>query len=183
MSEILKIALCGKMRSGKDSVAWRLFYEHGFEVPMSFGASLKRIAHEIFPDVPKEPKPRALYQFMNVMRDYDPDVWVKHLASSVEMAEDRRSTSGIVVTDARQANEVAWLRENGFIIVKVEAGEVDRVERIKRAGETVTDEALRHATEQYVDDIEADYTIPNFGTLDELYAKIDGLVGELKAGS
>ena len=179
MSEILKIALCGKMRSGKDSVAWRLFYEHGFEVPMSFGASLKRIAHEIFPDVPKEPKPRALYQFMNVMRDFDPDVWVKHLAQKVVMAENDRRTTGIVVTDARQPNEVNWLRENGFVIVKVEADEATRIERIQAQGETVAEEALRHKTELFVDEIEADYTIPNLGTLNELYTKVDELLAEL----
>lgn len=181
--EIIKIGLCGKMRSGKDTVADYLFYEHDFEYPMAFGDSLKFYAHRIFPDVPKEPKPRELYQFMNVMREYDPDVWIKHLAQKVAMAEDSRRTTGIVVTDARQANEVAWLRENGFIIVKVEADEDMRIERIKAQGESVDEEALRHKTEQYVDDIEADFTIENNGTLDELHAKVDELVAEIKDGN
>lgn len=176
---IIKIGLCGKMRSGKDTVADYLFYEHDFEYPMAFGDSLKYYAHRIFPDVPKEPKPRELYQFMNVMRDYDPDVWVKHLAQQVRMAEDSRKTTGIVVTDARQPNEVNWLRDNGFVIVKVEADEDTRIERIKAQGESVDEEALRHKTEQYVDDIEADYTIPNLGTLDELYGRVDMLLDEL----
>lgn len=177
---IIKIGLCGKMRSGKDTVADYLFFEHDFEYPMAFGDSLKFYAHRIFPDVPREPKPRELYQFMNVMRDYDPDVWIKHLAQQVRMAEDSRKTTGIVVTDARQANEVNWLRDNGFVIVKVEADEDTRIERIKAQGESADEEALRHKTEQYVDDIEADFTIENNGTLDELHAKVDELVAELR---
>lgn len=178
----VKIGLTGKMRSGKDSIGDYLFYEKGFELPLAFGDSLKYYAHQIFPDVPKEPKPRALYQFMNVMRDYDPDVWVKHLASKVKIKEDSRSTKGIVVTDARQPNEVNWLRENGFVIVKVEADEATRIERIQAQGETVAEEALRHKTELFVDEIEADYTIPNLGTLNELYTKVDELLAELKKG-
>ena len=178
---IIRIGLCGKMRSGKDTVADRLYFEHDFEMPLAFGDSLKHYAHQIFPDVPKEPKPRELYQFMNVMRDYDPDVWVKHLADTVEFFEDKRSTSGIVVTDARQPNEVEWLRANGFVIVKVEADEAARIERIKAQGESVAEEALRHKTELFVDEIEADYTIPNLGTLNELYTKVDELLAEIKS--
>ena len=179
---IIKIGLCGKMRSGKDSIGDYLFFEKGFELPLAFGDSLKYYAHQIFPDVPKEPKPRALYQFMNVMRDYDPDVWVKHLAQKVAMAENDRRTTGIVVTDARQPNEVDWLRENGFVIVKVEADEATRIERIQVQGETVVEEALRHKTELFVDEIEADYTMPNLDTLSELHAKVDALLAELVKG-
>lgn len=180
---IIRIGLCGKMRSGKDTVADYLFYEHGFELPAAFGNSLKYYAHLIFPDVPKNPKPRELYQFMNFMRDYDPDVWVKHLANYVEVIAGYRGTTGIVVSDARQANEVAWLRDNGFTIVKVESDEITRMERILAKDETVGEEVLRHNTELFVDEIEADYTIPNFGTLDELYAKVDELVAELREGA
>lgn len=179
---ILRIGLCGKMRSGKDAVSDRLFMEHDFEFPLSFGSALKRIAHETFPDVPEEPKPRELYQFMNVMREFDPDVWIKHLAKKVRFYEEQRSTFGLVVTDARQANEVEWLQENGFIIVKVESDEVTRIERIKAQGETVDEEALRHKTELFVDEIEADYLIENHGTLGELHAKVDEMVAGLRKG-
>lgn len=176
---IIRIGLCGKMRSGKDTVADRLYFEHDFEMPLAFGDSLKHYAHQIFPDVPKEPKPRELYQFMNVMRDYDPDVWVKHLADTVEFFENRRSTYGIVITDARQPNEVEWLRANGFTVVKVEADESTRIERIKTQGESVDEEALRHKTELFVDEVEADYVIENNGTLGELHEKVDDLVSNM----
>lgn len=180
MSVVLRIGLTGKMRSGKDTVADYLAQSHGFHVPLSFGNALKRIAHETFPDVPKEPKPRELYQFMNVMREYDKDVWVKHLAKEVGIIS--RVPRGIVVTDARQPNEVAWLRDNGFTIVKVEADEVTRIERIKAQGESVDEEALRHKTESYVDGIDADYYLPNFGTINELHTRIDEMVAGLRKG-
>jgi hypothetical protein len=179
--EVIKIGLTGKMRSGKDSVADRLFLAHDFNVPLAFGNSLKYYAHKIFPWVPKEPKPRELYQFFNVMRDYDPDVWVKHLAKDVELAEDSRSTKGLVVKDARQPNEVEWLRNNGFIIVKVIADETQRKQRMQEAGES--DEGLEHPTEKYVEEIDADYVLYNNGSLDELETKVDEMVQEIKEWS
>lgn len=180
MSGGLRIGLSGKLRSGKDSVANHLFHAHDFEVPVSFGEALKYHAHQIFPDVPKKPKPRELYQFMNVMRDYDPDVWVKHLAKQVEYIEERGEGRGIVVTDARQPNEVAWLRDNGFIIVKVVADEEIRQRHVLNAGEYVSEEQFGHHTERYADVLVADYTIHNHGTLDELRATVDEMVADIK---
>lgn len=180
-NEIIKIGLTGKMRSGKDTVAKHLFYDHGFSWPIAFGDALKHYAHEIFPDVPKDPKPRELYQFMNVMRDFDPDVWVKHLARTVEFLENDRQTTGIVVTDARQPNEIKWLQDNGFVIVKVVAPDEVRKRRMETAGEAVNDSAFNHRTEKYVDDIEPDYMIHNDGTIGELESKVDELMDELVA--
>ena len=180
MSEIIKIGLVGSLRSGKDTVANRLYYEHGFEYPIAFGSALKRLAHNIFMDVPKEPKPRKLYQFMNKMREYDPDVWIKHLEIMYEYYVDRRSTSGIVLTDIRQPNEYEWARKNGFIIVKVEAPASIRKERAKQSDD-FSEEDLTHSTESYTDEFAFDYSITNDGSLDELKAKVDAIMGEIKA--
>ena len=182
MSEdgILRIGLTGKMRSGKSTIADYLYLHHEFHWPLSFGSELKRYAHEIFPDVPKDPKPRELYQFMNVMRDFDPDVWIKHLAKRVQFAEDSRKTTGIVVTDARQQNEIDWLRAHGFVIVRVVAPEQDRLKRIEESGESVTSTTLAHVTEQDLESLDVDYRIVNDGTLDELETKVDELVARLK---
>lgn len=181
MIEPTKIALCGRMRSGKDTIARHLYFEHGFYEPLAFGSALKFYAHQIFFDIDREPKPRELYQFMNVMRDYDPDVWIKHLAISVRTAEDIHA-KGIVVTDARQENEIDWLREHGFVIVRVETPEDERVKRIELAGDIADESALSHKTESYVDEIVADYTLVNDGTIDDLLTKVDELVAKIKEG-
>lgn len=161
MTEPLKIALTGRIASGKDSVANVLFTMHDFEYPIAFGTALKRLAHEIFPDVSRVPKPRKLYQFMNVMRDYDPDVWIKHAATSVRVAEQLGGRRGIVITDVRAQNEYEWAVANGFKIVRVSAPLDVRERRIQARGDEFSAEDLEHETEQLADQFTVDYELVN----------------------
>jgi len=176
---ITRIGLVGKMRAGKDTVAEYLWLDRGFDYPIAFGDALKRIAHEIFPDVPKEPKPRELYQFMNVMRDYDEDVWVKQLDRTYKAAINFRDVTGVVVTDARQENEVRWLKDNGFTLIKVDAPIELRKERAKTDGDDFNEEHFEHKTEQFVDEVEADFTVVNDGDLSDLHRKIDEILTKI----
>lgn len=181
MSGITKIALCGKLRSGKDAVGLHLFVHHGFEFPIAFGAALKSVAHATFPWIPHEPKPRELYQFMNVMREFDPDVWIKHLDATYRHLADQRSTTGIVITDVRQSNEYEWCKANGFTIIRVTAPEDVRMARAKLRGDDFTAKDMAHSTESYVDGFDVDYEIENDGTYDDLKAKVDAVIAELRA--
>jgi len=176
---VIKIALTGKMRSGKSAISRMLYEKYGFYYPLSFGNKLKSLAHSIFPWVPEEPKPRELYQFMNVMRNYDEDVWVKHLAKGYECAL-AVEPAGIVIDDVRQQNELEWAIENGFIVVRVEASDDIRKQRIIDAGDSYNEDSFNHKTETYVDHLKADYTIVNDGTLIELESKVDEIKAEIK---
>lgn len=182
MTDVLKIALTGKMRSGKDEVARRLMYEHGFEFPIGFGDMLKFYADKVYcHTVNTEAKQRRMYQvFGQACREYDPDVWIRHVEFSVNKALDKRSTRGIVISDLRQPNEYDWCKRNGFVIVRVTAPDEIRLERAKQAGDIFEADDLAHETESYVDSFEVDYEIVNDGSLDELYAKVDELVAKLK---
>ena len=175
---ILRICLTGAMRSGKDVIATHLAARHGFATPIAFGDALKDVAHRAFFDVPREPKPRALYQFMNVMREYDPDVWIKHVARRVGWALESRKTQGIVISDARQPNEIEWCRANGFVIVRVTASDDVRIARAERNGDVFTYDDLTHPTEQYIDSFEVDAEIRNDGSYDELVAEVDRVLAE-----
>ena len=177
--DIVKIALTGKMRAGKDAVASRLLTDHGFELPIAFGTALKRVAHEAFPWVESTPKPRELYQFMNVLREHDPDVWIKHLERRYRYIAGQRATRGIVITDVRQANELAWCKANGFTVVRVEAPMDVRIARAHAAGDAFDYEALTHPTELEVEGFAVDAVILNDGGLGELHAKVDALVAGL----
>ena len=180
MSEIIKIGLIGGMRAGKDTVANRLYYEHGFEHPIAFGDKMKRTFYDLFPQYKTEPKPRKeLRKFAENAREIYPDVWIKHLENMYEYYVDRRSTSGIVLTDIRQPNEYEWARANGFIIVKVEAPAEIRKERAKRSDD-FSEEDLTHSTESYTDEFAFDYSITNDGSLEDLRAKVDAIMGEIK---
>src|SRR5690554_1241687 len=78
----MKLVLCGKMRSGKDTVAGylTLFYDYQ---PFAFGDTLKRYSHEIFGGF--DGKPRELYQtFGQLCRTIEPNVWVRHCMRSID---------------------------------------------------------------------------------------------------
>jgi len=188
---IMRLALTGKMRSGKSMLAdhlW-LFYDY---TRLSFGEELKRLADDLFADSdaykfePKyewdslagdlnehglptgeyvqvgHKKPRKLYQDIGQkLRELDEDVWVRQVADGVKLYSEYRSTKGLVITDLRQPNEYEWARDNGFTIIRVNADEETRLQRANNAGDDFTTEDLRHDTEQHIDDFEVDYEIYN----------------------
>lgn len=182
MTDVIKIALTGRLRSGKDTVAERLWFEHGFEWPIAFGSALKYYADKIYAHTPRDGgKQRRMYRaFGQAAREYDPDVWVRHVDFSVEQALNKHDTVGVVISDLRQPNEHYWARKNGFIIVRVTAPLEARVKRAEIAGDAFELADLEHDTESYVDSFEVDYEIVNDGTLAELYAKTDELITQIR---
>lgn len=194
----LRIALTGRIRSGKTTIADHLWLKHDF-ARVSFASSLKLTADRLFSHL-YEPiyedcpfsedgrsikdyrKPRALLQELGQkMREIDEDVWIKQAEQDVKLAEAWRSTAGVVIDDLRQPNEYDWARTNGFIIIRVEASESMRLERAKQAGDSFNEEDLAHDTEQHVDKFDVDYTIVNDGDLDELERQVDEILAEIKA--
>src|SRR5690625_3647293 len=179
----LKIALTGKMRSGKSTVADILRYNHDFTFPFSFGDKMKNIAAQLFPIETTQGKPRELYQtFGQKMREIDPDVWVKHLAKSVEFEEKRGDPYGIVIDDLRQPNEYDWARENGFVIIRVIASEEERIKRAKQAGDDFDESSLAHETESHVDGFAVDYEIVNDSDYAELERQVDEIMNAIING-
>ena len=198
----MRIAFTGKLRSGKSAAAGRLVYNYGFET-VSFGSALKRYADEIFsvtevseykPElitevdpfgytyVSTKRKPRKLYQdFGQIMRELDPDIWIRHAEKSVEMLEDFRSTRGIVIDDLRQPNEYEWCRDNGFVIIRLVAPAETRVRRAEIAGDAFDMASLGHDTESHSDGFEVDYEIINDGTYEDLERKVDEIISKLQA--
>ena len=182
--EITKIALTGKLRAGKDEVARHLYIKCGFD-RVAFGDALKRHAHEVFPWISEASKPRALYQqFGQLMREIEPDVWIKHVERKVNGVIDFRVNTGaervgIVVTDLRQQNEVDWCRANGFTLIRVTAPDDVRIARAIKAGDNFSENDLEHVTESAVSNFAVDYEVSNAGTVEELHAQIDAIIAEI----
>ena len=185
MTTPIKIALCGRMRSGKDSIAAYLIEKHGF-VRFAFADELKRICRELFPDrFVAGSKPRTLLQGVGVaMREFDPDVWVN--ATMREIARYQRETDrtlwhrpNYVITDLRFPNEYERLRAEGFVIIRVVADNGTRYLRMIDAGDTFTAADLEHETERHIDTFAVDYEIDNNGSLAELYAKVDEIMADI----
>jgi dephospho-CoA kinase len=182
MSEPLKIAITGKLRSGKDTAARYLMTDHGFDVPISFGAALKRIYHELFPWIPADRKPREGYQKLGqlIREHFDEDVWIKHAERMVEFSLDKRYINGVVISDLRQPNEYDWARKNGFIIARITAPDELRIERARLAGDEFSADNLAHETEQFVDGFEVDYELHNDGDYRGLFAQIDDMIRDIR---
>jgi dephospho-CoA kinase len=182
---IVKIALTGKMRSGKDTVANHLYIKHSFN-EVAFGDALKKNAHATFPWVSEFSKPRALYQqFGQLMRQIEPDVWIKHAEQAVKGAIDFRVNTGaeqvgVVITDLRQPNEYEWARNNGYTVIRVTAPDEDRIWRAKLSGDDFTEADLEHETESHIDGFTVDAEIINNGTIDDLKRKVDEIMEALK---
>lgn len=179
---VVKLALTGKLRSGKDTVAQHLFIKYGFD-KVAFGDALKRNAHAVFPWVSGSSKPRALYQkFGQLMRqEFDEGVWIKHAERAVNAAIDFRVSMnaeqiGVVITDVRQQNEVDWCRANGFTLIRVTAPDEDRIARAIAAGDDFTAHDLAHETELAIAGFAVDYEVVNDGTIGDLKAKIDEIL-------
>lgn len=197
------IALTGRMRAGKSLIASIIINEYGLN-RHSFGRALKHYAGELFegseaysseyfetgPPCPfdgkrrqVERKPRKMYQdFGQAMRALDDNVWINHVEKAINLDRLFVGYKGAIIDDLRQPNEYAWARANGFTIIRVNAGEDTRIERIKSAGDSYSDEDFRHETESHVDSFEVDYEIWNGDgvSIDELEAKISEIMEAIR---
>lgn len=170
----MKIALTGRIRSGKDTVAEYLRESYGF-YRFAFGDGIRDICTKAFPHLLEQGKPRALYQGVGqALREFDQDVWVKYLDRVIE--EDCWPEDNVVVTDLRQPNEYRYLREKGFFIVRVSSSFKTRFIRAYLQGDTFSVQDFNHETEAHVDRFEVDYTLFNDRTVDDLYPEIDTML-------
>lgn len=206
MDNIPRILLVGKMRSGKSATARHLVLNYNFS-ELAFGDELKRTADRLFEttevaEYKREPirrggaddvpfldpneivgyrKPRQLYQdFGQLLRSMDEDIWIRQVERSMEAAEILRTTEGIVISDGRQPNEIAWARRNGFVIIRINANEDTRLERARKESDAFSEEDTKHETESHIDGYKVDYEVDNNGDAGELGRQIDEIMGELK---
>lgn len=174
----MRVALTGRMRSGKDEAARYLVAKHGFR-RLAFGDGIRVVCGLLFPELMAcGAKPRGLLQGVGQdMRKYDADVWVKHVFRQIQaMPQD----TNVVVTDLRQPNEFQALKMAGFKIVRISASEATRKLRCEAAGDLFSDQEFLHETEASVDQIDADFEIFNDGPLDALYEQLNEMVVSLQ---
>jgi hypothetical protein len=185
------IALCGKARSGKDTVAGHLVQRYGY-TRLAFADPLKEMALSVDPLIPTERYParlihvrlarlvgdagweyakdrypevrRLLQQMGQTVRGYDSHFWIRALLAKASAID-----TPIVVTDVRYPNEHASLMRAGFDVV-----------RVMRPGAGLADGNEQHDSETALDDFTATAGIMNAGALDELGGHVDDLVTLLR---
>ncbi|MBT2654206.1 AAA family ATPase [Bacillus sp. ISL-18] len=182
---VVKIALCGKMRSGKDTVANFLREKHkftGFRFSEGIWETIRLLYRQVYAKRHEE-KPRKLLQDIGQkMREVDPDVWVNYTFNKIEEVRANR----VVVSDLRQPNEFNELKQQGFFIVRVSAEDRIRLNRILAENDNFDIQDLYHETERYIDGFKVDFEIQNNGTIEELLqqsqAAFDKAVQYVKGG-
>ncbi|NGM81219.1 AAA family ATPase [Paenibacillus sp. 7124] len=194
MSPLPNIGLIGKLRSGKSAAGDYLASKYGY-TQFAFGDELKDDFHREYPDIPREPKPRAGYQEygQRMRRERGENVWIDACLGKIADIHDNYALGKLVryygelaepfravITDCRQLNEAEALASRSFVLIRVEAPDSLRIQRAKAAGDTFTDADLAHDTETALDGCTADFTVVNDAGLAELYAQIDEIMGYLR---
>ena len=107
----MKIAICGKMASGKTTVAQSL---EGFQV-LSLAGEVKRVGRELFG---MKDKNRPLLQQIGMkMREIRESVWLDALIR--ESNKQELYGYSVVCDDVRFINEANTLKADGWILIKL----------------------------------------------------------------
>ena len=168
----MKIAICGKMGTGKTYLADYIAKKYGF-IKTSFAKRLKTLAEELFDMTHKDRG--LLINFATKMREIDSRVWIK------AMFRDIKNVDNVVLDDLRLNNEYITLKESGWFIIKIDINENERISRLKQKyGEYYEEhrECFNSITENDVidlDDSHFDMTITNDNS-DEMLEKINNII-------
>ncbi|MGM1023517.1 MAG: AAA family ATPase [Bacillota bacterium] len=186
-----KIALCGGARSGKDTVAEYLVLNHNF-TRFAFGDAIRGLCWSYFPERMGGGKDRPLLQGVGQdLRKYDPDIWIKRTFTEIEDVRVKsRYLRGfgynglnVVISDLRQPNEYAALREQGYVIVRVDASPEDRIRRAEASGDIFRPEDMQHDTERHYASFIVDYEVCNDGSLEQLYEQTERVYAAITGGA
>lgn len=175
------IAVVGGIRSGKSHFASIMEKEFGFK-RVSFADSLREYLADILAYSDKYDEDvkdvTMLQKFGQFCRTLDEDVWVQHVDAKVFKHKNEGIYPGIVIDDLRQPNEYKWARDNGFIIVRVQASETQRYKRAIEAGDKISKDNFSFETESHYQSFDVDYELYNDGTLEEYSQKVIDLMKE-----
>ncbi|MFI9206184.1 hypothetical protein [Streptomyces sp. NPDC053048] len=182
------IALIGRARSGKDTIAVRLVTRHAY-TRVAFADPLKGMCLSLNPIVGYEPSgygplttrlgsvvqrygwERAkdeipevrstLQRVGQAVREQDAEHWLNLALDKIAVADAWNLP--VVVTDCRYANEAAALRARGFKLVRV-------------TRPNVANRVSDHESETELDGYPTDAAIANVGTVADLNALVDALI-------
>ena len=121
----MKIAISGKMCSGKSTIAKLIKeYDNRYEI-FSFGKKIKILANELF-GMDLENKDRTLLiQVASKFREIDINVWANYI---INQTKDKEYC---IIDDLRFQNELELLEQNGWKIIQLNINEDLQLKRIK----------------------------------------------------
>lgn len=149
----MKIAFIGKICTGKTYISKQLANIHNCKI-FSFASKIKELAADLFDMKQKDRK--LLQDLGEKMREINYNVWVNYLIKKIK-DEER-----VIIDDLRYTNEYNALRENGFIIIKLEISKEEQINRIKKTYPNTYQEhisRLNHVSETNGDNLHAHLTV------------------------
>ena len=128
----MKIALCGKMASGKSTIAKYLNENYDFH-QYSLAGPVKAFSQFLF-DLPENQKDRLIFQKVGdgARNHLFDEIWIETLLNHVELYEANFGKGNSVVDDVRYLNEVYVLASKGWKIIKIEIDEDLQLDRLKQ---------------------------------------------------
>lgn len=182
----LLIGLAGQMGCGKSAVAEHLHSTLGFHPPLAFADPLKdmigamlEVEHAELERLKRSNEPlldgvtaRRLLQTLGTewgRRTVHPDLWLLLMARKLKkIAEWQHHVTGVVISDVRFENEVAFIRARGGVVVHIYRPDAP------------LDTNPPHLSEQGVQFHPDDMTLDNTSTLGTLYFRTEQLVARLR---
>ena len=137
-SSVLKIAISGKMGSGKTTLANELIQQftegyNGKSTMVSLGAPVKEVACNYFL-MPTDVKDRSLLQQIGQQfRNIKPDVWVDLMMRDVHCMSDTTDVELFICDDVRFQNELNAMQEDGWLNIRLTVDESEQKRRLEIA--------------------------------------------------
>ena len=126
----MKIAILGKMCSGKTTIANYIINLYPNYKKFSFGSGVKEVAKTYF-NMSSDPskKDRSLLISVGMkMRDIDPDVWINHTMNQIR----DQNAKHCIIDDVRFQNELDRLIDDDWLLIKLNVSKETQEERIKK---------------------------------------------------
>lgn len=178
------IGIVGEIASGKGVAAEHLKAKYGAEV-FKFSTSMRDIANRLYLELTRE----NIQKVSTVLRaGFGEDIFAKVMANDAA-----KSASEMIITDGiRRPEDIVELAKlSSFHLIAIVADEHTRFDRVKTRNENADDAAktweqfqidAAAEPEMRIRDIaaQAEYTIDNNGTIDDLHRQLDAVIAKIK---
>ena len=140
----MKIAITGKMCSGKTTLANMIMQIDSRYEKFSFGDKVKDIAHDLFHMNPQIKDRTLLTGIGTKMREIDSNVWINYILNQTKHKQY------CIIDDLRYQNEYESLAKDGWIIIQLNISDKLQEERITKLYSNYEDhlQNRNHSSEQ-----------------------------------
>ncbi len=116
---------------------------------------------------------RTLYQDIgNFLRDtVNKDIWINFTIKNTQQTEL------VIIDDLRYKNEYRVLRDNNFVIIRLNIDENIRLSRIQKLYSTINESAINHISEIDLDLYIFDYNINCNSSIDKAIIQFQDIIG------